>query len=164
MLDGLELYIDPGERLCLLGRNGEGKSTLMKLIAGLIKADEGKIEHRQGLTTAYLTQEVPENIQGDVYDVVASGLEGIGEILTKYHHISLELAEDYSEQKLEELSHVQLELEAMNVWSLSQQVETTISLLELPMDQAFSTLSGGLKRRVLLSRARVVEPYLLLLD
>ena len=164
LLNALELHIEPGERLCLLGRNGEGKSTLMKLIAGLLEADDGKMEHQQGLKTAYLTQEVPENIQGSVYDVVASGLEGVGEVLTQYHHLSLELADDYSEQKMDQLSRVQHELEALDGWSLSQQVETTISLLELPMDQAFSTLSGGLKRRVLLARALVTAPDLLLLD
>lgn len=164
LLDGLNLQIEPRERLCLLGRNGEGKSTLMKLIAGFIKPDDGSIERKQNLKIAYLTQDVPEHIEGSVYDVVASGLEGVGEILKQYHHISLELASDYSEQKMEELSRVQHKLEAVDGWSLSQQVETTISLLELPADEDFSALSGGLKRRVLLARALVTEPDLLLLD
>ncbi len=164
LLNSLDLQIEPRERLCLLGRNGEGKSTLMKLIAGFIKPDEGNIERKQNLTIAYLTQDVPEHIEGSVYDVVASGLEGVGEILKQYHHISLELASDYSEQKMEELSRVQHKLEAVDGWSLSQQVETTISLLELPADDDFAALSGGLKRRVLLARALVTEPDLLLLD
>jgi ATP-binding cassette subfamily F protein uup len=164
LLDGLNLQIEPRERLCLLGRNGEGKSTLMKLIAGFIKPDDGSIERKQNLKIAYLTQDVPEHIEGSVYDVVASGLEGVGEILKQYHHISLELATDYSEQKMEELSRVQHKLEAVDGWSLSQQVETTISLLELPADDDFAALSGGLKRRVLLARALVTEPDLLLLD
>jgi len=164
LLDSLNLQIEPKERLCLLGRNGEGKSTLMKLIGGMIKADEGSIETKQGLKTAYLTQEIPDHIEGSVYDVVASGLEGVGDVLKKYHHVSLELAEDYSEEKMEALSRIQHELEALDGWSLSQQVETTISLLELPVDELFSSLSGGLKRRVLLARALVTEPDLLLLD
>ncbi|HEY9200257.1 MAG TPA: ATP-binding cassette domain-containing protein [Gammaproteobacteria bacterium] len=164
LLNSLDLQIEPRERLCLLGRNGEGKSTLMKLIAGFIKPDDGSIERKQNLKIAYLTQDVPEHIEGSVYDVVASGLEGVGEILKQYHHISLELATDYSEQKMEELSRVQHKLEAVDGWSLSQQVETTISLLELPADDDFAALSGGLKRRVLLARALVTEPDLLLLD
>ena len=164
LFDALNLQIEPRERLCLLGRNGEGKSTLMKLIGGMLKADEGSIEQQQGLKIAYLTQDVPADIEGTVYDVVASGLEGVGEILKNYHHCSLELAEDYSEQKMEALSRIQHELEAVDGWSLSQQVETTLSLMELPADDAFGELSGGLKRRVLLGRALVTEPDLLLLD
>ncbi|VAW57757.1 Bis-ABC ATPase Uup [hydrothermal vent metagenome] len=164
LFDSLNLQIEPKERLCLLGRNGEGKSTLMKLIGGMVKADEGSIEQQQNLKIAYLTQDIPANVEGSVYDVVASGLEGVGEILKKYHHCSLELAEDYTEQKMEELSRIQHELEAVDGWSLSQQIETTLSLLALPADDEFSSLSGGLKRRVLLGRSLVTEPDLLLLD
>ncbi len=164
LFDSLNLQIEPKERLCLLGRNGEGKSTLMKLIGGMVKADEGSIEQQQNLKIAYLTQDIPSDVEGSVYDVVASGLEGVGEILKNYHHCSLELAEDYTEEKMEELSRIQHELEAVDGWSLSQQIETTLSLLALPADDEFSSLSGGLKRRVLLGRSLVTEPDLLLLD
>jgi len=164
LFDSLNLQIEPKERLCLLGRNGEGKSTLMKLIAGMVKADEGSMEQQQNLKIAYLTQDIPEHIEGSVYDVVASGLEGVGETLKAYHHCSLALAEDYTEQRMEALSRIQHELEAVDGWRLSQQIETTLSLLALPADDEFNSLSGGLKRRTLLGRSLVTEPDLLLLD
>lgn len=164
LLNGLNLQIEPAERLCLLGRNGEGKSTLMKLIAGLIQADDGQIEKKQNLKIAYLTQDVPANMTGTVYDVVSDGLKEVGAVIKHYHHVSLSLAEDYSEEKLTELSRIQHQLESMDGWKLSQQVETTISQLELPADEDFASLSGGMKRRVLLGQALVTEPDLLLLD
>ena len=164
LLDDLDLQINPGERLCLLGRNGEGKSTLMKMIAGMINADEGAIEFQQGTRVAYLTQDVPDDITGTVYDVVASGLDKVGQLLKDYHHISLELAEDYNEKALSRLEHIQHELEANAGWQLGQAIDSTLSRLSLPADQDFSALSGGLKRRVLLARALVVDPQLLLLD
>ena len=164
LLDSLNLQIDKQERLCLLGRNGEGKSTLMKVVAGLVKIDDGVIERQQGLKVAYLTQDVPADIQGSVYDVVASGLDEIGELLTRFHHASLKLAEQADEKSMAELERIQHQLETKGGWEFSQQIETTLSLLQLPADEKFSALSGGLKRRVLLARALVTRPDLLLLD
>ena len=164
LLDDVNLQIEPGERLCLLGRNGEGKSTLMKLIAGIVNADDGSIESQQNLKVSYLTQDVPASLEGSVYDVVATGLDEIGELLKHYHHISLKLATDGDEKILAQLERTQHELENKGGWQLSQQIETTISKLQLPADTAFSQLSGGLKRRVLLARALVTQPDLLLLD
>jgi ABC transport system ATP-binding/permease protein len=164
LLDSLNLQIDRQERLCLLGRNGEGKSTLMKLIAGLIKADDGHIEHQQNLKIAYLTQDVPSELSGSVYDVVASGLDKAGTLLTDYHHAILKISEDASERNMAELERTQHELEAINGWEMDQYIDSTLSRLQLPADDAFADLSGGLKRRVLLARALVTQPDLLLLD
>ncbi|MCW9012601.1 MAG: ATP-binding cassette domain-containing protein [Gammaproteobacteria bacterium] len=164
LLDSLNLQIDKQERLCLLGRNGEGKSTLMKVIAGLINIDDGSFEKQQGLKVAYLTQDVPSDIQGSVYDVVASGLDKVGALLAEYHHATLELADNADERSMANLERIQHQLEAINGWEASQQIETTISLLQLPPDEEFAAQSGGLKRRVLLARALVTQPDLLLLD
>lgn len=164
LLNDLDLQINPGERLCLLGRNGEGKSTLMKMIAGMIKPDEGNIEFQTGTRVAYLSQDIPDNLTGTVYDVVASGLDKVGQLLKDYHHISLELAENYNEKIMSRLEHIQHELEAQSGWQLGQAIDSTLSKLSLPPDQNFSDLSGGLKRRVLLARALVTDPQLLLLD
>jgi ABC transport system ATP-binding/permease protein len=164
LLNSLNLQIDKHERLCLLGRNGEGKSTLMKVIAGLIKIDEGSVERQQGLKIAYLTQDVPTDISGSLYDVVASGLDKAGVLLTQYHHAVLNVTENADERNMAELERIQHELEAHNGWEIGQQIDTTLSLLQLPPDEEFSAQSGGLKRRVLLARALVTQPDLLLLD
>ena len=164
LLDGLDLAIERGERICLLGRNGAGKSTLMKLIAGELKADDGEYSVQQGALITRLTQEVPEGIQGSVFDVVASGLGELGELVRRYHELSARLASEGGDKLLDQLSRVQHELEAADGWQSEQRVETVISKLSLDPDIPFAALSGGLKRRVLLARALVQAPDLLLLD
>jgi ATP-binding cassette subfamily F protein uup len=163
LLDGIELQIERGERLCLVGRNGTGKSTLMKLLNGELQADSGEVVREQGLRVARLTQEVPRDISGTVYDVVAEGLGEQGALLGEYHHVSQQLAAG-DEKQLAKLERIQHELEANDGWQLNQKVEATLSRLGLPADSEFSALSGGLKRRVLLARELVREPELLLLD
>jgi len=164
LLDKVDLAIDRGERVCLLGRNGAGKSTLMKLVAGEIQPDDGQLNIQQGVLITRLAQEVPAGIEGTVFDVVSGGLGDLGELVRRYHQISLQLAEEGSEPLLEELSRIQHELEADDGWQTEQRVETVISRLSLDPDSDFRALSGGLKRRVLLARALVQGPDLLLLD
>ncbi len=161
LLDGVDLQIEPGERICLVGRNGTGKSTFMKVIADELGADEGEIIRRQGLKVARLTQEVPSDLSGTIYEVVASGLPQ-GKIVSEYHQLSLRLADDLSLMK--QFERVQHELEACGGWELQQQVDTVLSRLQLPPDADFSALSGGMKRRVLLARSLANNPDLLLLD
>jgi ABC transport system ATP-binding/permease protein len=160
LLDKANLTLEAGERLCLMGRNGAGKSTLLKVITGEQKVDAGEIMRAsQGLTVTQLPQDVPHDLAGTVYDVVADGLGEVGHLIARYHHIIAEGAED-----LAELSRVQTALEAQNGWALESRVEAMLSRLKLDGDVPFSSLSGGVKRRALLGRALVAEPDLLLLD
>ena len=164
LLDGVDLKIEAGERLCLVGRNGTGKSTLMKLLNQELQADSGEILRGQGLRVARLTQEVPHELSGPVFDVVAGGLGEVGGMLAEYHAVSHQLAESGDEALLGKLEKIQHRLEAEDGWALNQRVETTVSRLKLPADSDFASLSGGMKRRVLLARELVSEPELLLLD
>jgi len=164
LFEALELTIEKGERVCLLGRNGEGKSTLMKVIAGEVVPDHGEVQTGQGVVIARLDQEVPVEVTGSVFDIVADGLDALGDLIRQYHHVSAEVSAEPSEQNLERLARIQHKLEAAGAWALEQRVESVLSRLELDPDAAFDTLSGGRKRRVLLARALVRDPDLLLLD
>lgn len=164
VLQQINLQIEAGERVCLVGRNGEGKSSLMKVIGGDLQPDSGNIIKQQGLRIARLSQDVPQELNGSIYEVVAGGLGELQELLTRHHDISVRLADNAGEALLAELEAVQHRLEAAGGWQTQQRVETVISRLQLGAEQDFSALSGGMKRRVLLARALVGEPDLLLLD
>lgn len=163
LLDQIDFQLDRGERVCLVGRNGAGKSTLMKLIDGQIKQDSGEMLS-QGLKIARLEQEVPAGTDGTIFDVVAQGLGEIAPLLIEYHQVVHELETDSSEAMLAKLEKAQHKLEAVDGWSVEQRVEAVISRLSLDPDMQFSALSGGMKRRVLLAQALVIEPDILLLD
>ncbi|MES9862340.1 MAG: ATP-binding cassette domain-containing protein [Candidatus Thiodiazotropha sp. LLP2] len=164
LLDGVNLNIEKGERIALLGRNGMGKSTLMKVIMGSQVADDGERVVGKGVDIARLIQEVPQDVSGSVFDLVADGMGDLSEKLKNYHRISHRLAEEGDQALLESLAEAQHDLEASGGWQLEQRVETVISRTGLDADAQFSELSGGLKRRVLLAQALVTEPDLLLLD
>jgi ATP-binding cassette subfamily F protein uup len=164
LLDGIDLSIERGERICLIGRNGTGKSTLLKVISGEVQADGGERRVPQGVVIARLTQELPKEAVGCVFDVVAGGLGTLGALIQEWFDLSHHLTGADEAASLERLSRVQHELEAAGGWDLEQRVERVISRLGLDPTAAFAALSGGLQRRVLLARALVMEPDLLLLD
>ncbi|MGB0359806.1 MAG: ATP-binding cassette ATPase Uup [Endozoicomonas sp.] len=161
LLDQAEFQIRKGERVCLLGRNGAGKSTLMKLVSGASLPDDGSLWRKSGLKIGVLNQDLPDQDEKQVYDVVASGLEAIGDLISQYHNLSMNIHTDEDMKKLEK---VQQRLEAADGWSLSQKVDTVIQKLGLPAEKQMKALSGGWRRRVELARALVGEPDLLLLD
>jgi len=162
LLDGVDLEIEKSERICLVGRNGTGKSTLFKILMGELQADDGTIQISQGIRVSRLAQEVPEDTQGTVYSVVAQGLDKVGQLLVSFHDLSQKLAVDMS--LMPEFEKVQHELEALNGWQMGQRIDQVLSRLELDADAEFSSLSGGWKRRVLLAQTLVAEPDVLLLD
>lgn len=160
LLDGVDIELKRGEKLGLLGRNGAGKTSLLKILAGDLAADDGERWVRPGTTIARLEQTLPAGDDRDVYDAVADGLADAGRLLSQYHH----LLQAEPPADLEELARVQQQLEAADGWQLQQRVETTMSQLQLDGDVKLAQLSGGWRRRVALARALVCEPDLLLLD
>ncbi len=157
LLDKVDLKLRAGDRVGLLGRNGAGKTTLMKVIAGEIVPESGERWVRDGVRIAYLDQSLPAADDKDVYDVVASGLSDVGDLLARYHHCILE-------GDMDEMARVQAMLEARDGWRLAQKVESVISQLQLPENASMASLSGGWRRRVALGATLVSEPDIVLLD
>lgn len=160
LLDEIELALPRGQRIGLLGRNGEGKTTLLRVLAGLQAPDSGERWLRPGIEVAWLQQSLPDGDEQSVYDYVAGGLQEVGELLKQYHHIVMES----SAESMNKLARIQEQLEARDGWNLQQRVETVLSQLQLPADKLMRELSGGWRRRVALARALVRDPDILLLD
>ncbi len=159
LLDHAELTLEKGERLALVGRNGTGKSTLLKLIAGEALPDGGHIWRAPGLKVGVLAQELPDASGNTIFDVVAQGLPEAGALLSAYHHLVMSDSPD-----MDELERLQTQLESVDGWSFHQRIDTILSRLGLPEDTEMASLSGGWRRRVALARALVADPDVLLLD
>ncbi|HET9002915.1 MAG TPA: ATP-binding cassette domain-containing protein [Gemmatimonadaceae bacterium] len=164
VLDRARFAIERGERVCLLGRNGAGKSTIMKLLDGSLVPDGGEIVRQTGVTVARLEQEVPGDVDGTTFDVVAAGLGETGRLLARYHHASHRVSIDASEGALRDLDRLHHALDTAGAWEVQTRVDTVLLHLGLDPDAPFASASGGRKRQALLARALVGEPDILLLD
>jgi ATP-binding cassette subfamily F protein uup len=162
LLDDVELTIERGQRLCLIGRNGTGKSSLLKVIDGEVDLDKGDVVRQTGIRIARLEQDLPEADDRLVFDAVAAGAKGVGELLAEYRLLSH--SPDINDEQLARMAQLQHDIEANDGWALQQKVDEIISRLDLPAERFMRELSGGWRRRVALARALVIEPDVLLLD
>jgi len=162
LLDKVNLQIDAREKIFLIGRNGMGKSCLLKVLAGHYKLDDGEIYREPGLKIAELTQDLPSNDELSIYEYVAQGLEEIGILLKRYHTLTHATVHDNAWYT--EVEQVQKALDLKQGWHFEQTIQTVLTRLELPAEQKLVSLSGGWKRRAALAKALVSEPDLLLLD
>jgi len=161
ILTGAEFSIETGERVCLIGRNGAGKSTTLKLIGGELEADRGEIVRAHDLVTSQLAQTLPEAMNLPVRDVVRSGLNDVEALLAEYQQRS---KLDLDRHGMQELEALHAKIDAHEGWHIEQRVDTVITDLNLPADKKMNELSGGWRRRVALAKALVQKPDLLLLD
>ena len=161
LFEHADLRIEQGERIALIGRNGSGKSSLLRLVSGDMPPDAGTIWRSPGLRISRLAQDVQGASEASVFDEVSAGLGELGALVADYHHAAMDAA---AGGDLERVGALQQELEKRDGWRLEQRVEMVISRLSLPADRAMRDLSGGWRRRALLGQALVSQPDLLLLD
>ena len=164
LLDGVSLQLEAGERVGILGRNGMGKSTLMKVIQGEVRPDAGQVVRSKDTLTSLLPQDIPLSLPGTVLQRVTQGLGRLGDTLTAYHTVSAQVSQKNDPKLLRQLERLQQTLDGNGGWLVHQRVEQTLTRLQLDERAVFNTLSGGLKRRALLAEALVSDPDILLLD
>lgn len=162
VLDGIDFSINEGERVCLIGRNGEGKSTLFKLINGSLQPDSGEVIINGSASVAMLEQDVPET-SGRILDIVMGGSRRTADLLIKYNQ-QTNLCADGDMDACERMATLQHDIDAVHGWDLEREATRLITTMGLDPEDDLSSLSGGRKRRVLLARALVTKPDMLLLD
>ncbi|RYL29357.1 ATP-binding cassette domain-containing protein [Acinetobacter piscicola] len=162
LLDGANFSLERGERVCLIGRNGEGKSTLLKLIEGSLLPDAGEVSLQNGITIAMLAQDVPMD-SGKVADIVADGAGQAASVLKAYHEAS-DACVLGDMEACERMGNLQHQMDQLDGWSLETKVNAILSKMGLDPEADLADLSGGRKRRVLLARALLTQPDVLLLD
>jgi ATP-binding cassette subfamily F protein uup len=164
LIENINFQIEKGERVGLVGRNGVGKSTLLKLLCGDLPPDSGDIWRQQGVTAAALEQDVPEGFEGTVFDIIARGFGDTGNALVEHSHICKQPEGDLTRDLASRRDELQHMLDAAGGWPLLTRIESILSRTRLDSEHRFADLSAGMKRRTLFARALVREPDILLLD
>lgn len=164
LLDDVGLGLEAGEQVCLVGRNGQGKTTLMKILAGILEPDDGDVFVEGDAGVAYLQQAVPDDIRGPLLDVVLGGAGGSAELLEEYNALSSSLSDPPKDSELDRMQALQEELDRLDGWNVHMEAEAALAKLSLEPQDQFEELSGGRKRQCLLIRALVARPQVLILD
>ncbi|RTR33273.1 ABC transporter ATP-binding protein [Shewanella atlantica] len=167
LLQKADFTIEPGERVCIVGRNGAGKSSLMKVLSGDVHLDEGEFNIATDVKVSRLQQDPPKAEKGSVYSYISAGLQEVGEKLERYHQLAHDVGSaepDQMERMLKQMERLQGDIDHLNGWQLDNRINQNCELLGLDPDGALCELSGGWQRKVALARALVSDPDLLLLD
>ena len=164
LLDGLNFNIKSGEKVCLMGRNGVGKSTLLKIISGKIKPDSGNIVIKPGTKVSYLAQNPPDNILGNIHTIITEGIGEIADLLNEYNRLDLAIRENPSPELFNKFEQIQQQIDLNQGWHITQKTDDIIKTIGLLPHNEYNKLSTGLKRKVLIAKALVGESDIILLD